>query len=71
MIFRYTIFFRFKTKFSNFNVKNDSNVSNLKHEFDFESNCDNESIIFSQNDFDINIIVVTKTFSFTKRMLKI
>ena len=71
---RYTILFRLKITSSTFIVKEDSN---LKFKFDSKINCCNESIIFEQNNFKLNIIVITKTFfctktsSRTKRTLKI
>ena len=74
MNFRYTILSRLKITFSTLIVKNDSNS---KFKFDSKINCCNESIIFEQNNFELNIIVVTKiifcikTSSRTKRMLKI
>ena len=74
MNFRYTILFRLKITSSTFIVKDDLNS---KFKFDSKINCCNESIIFEQNNFELNVIVITKTFfctktsSRTKRMLKI
>ena len=76
MKFRYTILFRSKIDFSFLTVNDDSDKSNSKHESDSKNSCCNKSIVFEQNDSNIDIIVATKTFSCmktssrTKRMLK-
>ena len=60
--FRYTILFRFKIEFSTLIVEDESITSNSK------ISCCNESFIFDQNKFEVDIIDVAKTFSNTKTL---
>ena len=62
---RYTILSRSKIEFSTFIVENESITSNS------EINCCNESLIFEQNKFEIDITDAAKTFSYTKTLFDI
>ena len=62
---QYTILFRSKIESSIFIVEDESITSNSK------INCCNESLIFKQDKFEIDIIDVAKTFSYTKTLFDI
>ena len=67
---RYTILFRFTTKFSTSYVTNEFNLSNFDFFIDSKVDCDDEHFAIEQNNFEINITTITKAIFCRKRHLK-